>query len=91
MKNFLWILLYIAAFAVFFLVFVRIGISIPVSKYANSLKTEWNEDIGSITTDLPYGQWENATYDLYIPKILKENKEIECLILGERTFLDVEK
>jgi hypothetical protein len=24
-------------------------------------------------------------------KILKENKEIECLILGERTFLDVEK
>lgn len=80
MKNFLWILLYIAAFAVSFLVFVRIGISIPVSKYANSLKTEWNEDIGSITTDLPYGQWENATYDLYIPKILKENKKASLIL-----------
>lgn len=80
MKKVMWILLYIVAFIVAFSVFFKVGMTVPASRYAASLKTDWNETTGEIITDLSYGEKEENSYDLYIPNQLMEGKETSLIL-----------
>ncbi len=84
MKKVMWILLYIVAFIVAFAVFFKVGMTVPASRYAASLKNDWNETTGEIITDLSYGEREENSYDLYIPNQLMEGKETSMILFPSR-------
>jgi acetyl esterase/lipase len=67
---------FIAAFGAFF----RIGVAVPLSRYAASLKSEWNDESGEVVTNLSYGEGKENVYDLYIPKQLMNGKETSLIL-----------
>ena len=80
MKKFLWALLCVVLSIVTFVVSFLAGIIVPSVKYGSSLAVEWNEDVGEIVTDLKFGGGEGTSYDLYIPKKLREDKDASLIL-----------
>ncbi|MBQ9978278.1 MAG: alpha/beta hydrolase [Clostridia bacterium] len=51
-----------------------------VNNYYAPLSVDWSEDIGTVYTDIHFGDWSDTSYDLYIPKSLNENKECALIL-----------
>ncbi|EOS41254.1 alpha/beta hydrolase [Lachnospiraceae bacterium] len=60
-----WGVIYVAVFLVVFAVSVMIKLTYnPLEK---KYKVIWNDDVGRVYTDLPYGEGEANQFDLYVP------------------------
>jgi len=55
-------------------------ISRLVNNYYAPLSVDWNENVGTIYTDIVFVEWRDTSYDLYIPKSLKKNKECALIL-----------
>ena len=51
-----------------------------VNNYYAPLSVDWNENVGTIYTDIVFGEWSDTSYDLYIPETLKEKKECALIL-----------
>ena len=51
-----------------------------IRNYYAPLEVDWNESVGTIYTDIAFGEWNDTSYDLYIPKSLNESKECSLIL-----------
>ena len=62
------------------------GAKTAMAKFANdkfsSMKVEWNDSVGTIMTDISYGDSDSNKYDLYLPTGVKENYSLILHIHG---------
>ncbi|MBE6943187.1 MAG: alpha/beta hydrolase [Ruminococcaceae bacterium] len=50
-----------------------------VKQYYAPLSVDWSGEVGTIHSDISFGQWSDTSYDLYIPT--KLNQEKECALI----------
>lgn len=51
-----------------------------VNDYYAPLSVDWNDDVGDVYFDVSFGEWDDTSYDLYIPKRLNEDKECSLIL-----------
>ncbi|MCG7378800.1 alpha/beta hydrolase [Paenibacillus sp. ACRSA] len=65
MKKMMWLLTCTLTFVLVFSGSALIKLKFPT--FSNPLQVDWNESVGTIYTDLVYGEEELNNYDLYVP------------------------
>ena len=55
-------------------------ISRLVDNYYAPLAVDWNENVGTVYSDITFGKWSDTSYDLYIPKSLNANKKCALIL-----------
>ena len=66
----LWGFIYVTTFVAVFIGSVLLKISYDPTHGA--FKADWNESVGTIHTDLTYGDGELNNYDLYLPAVKQD-------------------
>ena len=51
-----------------------------INNYYAPLTVDWNESVGTIYSNIAFGEWSDTSYDLYIPKSLNESKECSLIL-----------
>lgn len=65
------------------LLFAMLGtgcISKLINNYYAPLEVDWNDTVGKVFYDIPFGQWGDTSYDLYVPNKLNEKKECALIL-----------
>lgn len=77
MKKMMWILTCILTFVLVFSGSALIKLKFPT--FSNPLHVDWDASVGTIYTDLTYGEEDLNTYDLYVPA--DQSKEAYGLVV----------
>lgn len=81
LKNLLFVLLCFVAFGI--AVFISFGISVNHLQQTGQapILIDWNDTVGYVISDLPYGERDMETYDLYVPANLPTNQPCSLVLL----------
>ena len=80
MKKRTKVIIYTAAFVVTFFLSALISMNLTGSAPSRLIKTDWNENTGTIYRDLAYHNDNGHGYDLYIPSELDKTAEQHLIL-----------